>query len=65
MFRPPASAHELAVVLGTGMQIIAMSVITMVFASFGFLSPEHRGALLQAFVFIYVFSNSKLERILF
>jgi transmembrane 9 superfamily protein 2/4 len=53
VFRPPAFANIFAVVLGSGMQIIAMSVITMVFAAFGFLSPEHRGALLQAFVFIF------------
>merc|ERR1719424_2555056 len=46
VFRPPAYANIFAVVLGSGMQIIAMSVITMVFAAFGFLSPEHRGALL-------------------
>merc|ERR1711937_821525 len=53
VFRPPAYANIFAVVLGSGMQIIAMSLITMIFAAFGFLSPEHRGALLQAFVFIF------------
>jgi transmembrane 9 superfamily protein 2/4 len=53
VFRPPAWPNFFAVVLGTGMQIIMMSLITMVFAAMGFLSPAHRGQLLQAFIFVF------------
>jgi len=39
--------------MGSGMQIVTMSIVTMVFAALGFLSPAHRGSLLQAFVLIF------------
>jgi len=53
VFRPPAMSNLFAVTMGTGMQIISMSMITMVFAALGFLSPAHRGQLLQAFIFVF------------
>ena len=43
VFRPPKAPMMLSVLVGTGVQTFAMSVITMVFAVLGFLSPANRG----------------------
>merc|ERR1719284_1716479 len=37
------------------MQILGMSVVTLVFALFGFLSPAHRGGLLQSMMLLFTF----------
>merc|ERR1719420_864730 len=47
VFRKPRHARWLACCVGSGLQVLAMSAITIVFAALGFLSPAHRGALLQ------------------
>merc|ERR1712232_173579 len=46
VFRKPAHARWLAVSVGSGVQILGMSVVTLFFALLGVLSPAHRGALL-------------------
>jgi transmembrane 9 superfamily protein 2/4 len=53
VFRRPSMPNFFAVVIGSGMQILAMAMVTMVFAALGFLSPAHRGQLLQAFIFVF------------
>ena len=55
VFRPPTNATLLSVFCGTGVQILGMSAVTMVFALLGFLSPANRGGLLTAVVFLYFF----------
>lgn len=54
VFRPPSYGGLLSAIFGTGCQIIAMSVVTILFAAFGFLSPANRGGLMTAFVVIFV-----------
>eukprot|EP01026_Neomeris_dumetosa_P045958 TRINITY_DN3905_c0_g2_i1.p1 TRINITY_DN3905_c0_g2~~TRINITY_DN3905_c0_g2_i1.p1 ORF type:complete len:637 (-),score=54.75 TRINITY_DN3905_c0_g2_i1:411-2321(-) len=55
VFRPPTSPSLLAAYVGTGVQIFGMTVITMVFAVLGFLSPANRGGLMTALLLLFVF----------
>jgi len=54
VFRAPSHPMLLAVSIGNGVQVFAMTVITMVFAVLGFLSPANRGALMTAMVVLLV-----------
>lgn len=53
VFRPPRNAMLLSVFLGSGVQVLAMSFITLFFACLGFLSPANRGALMTCAIVIY------------
>jgi len=53
VFRPPERAALLAVYVGTGVQVLGMTVVTMLFAVFGFLSPSNRGALMTAMLVLF------------
>mmetsp|Transcript_19269 Transcript_19269/g.34288 ORF Transcript_19269/g.34288 Transcript_19269/m.34288 type:complete len:632 (-) Transcript_19269:232-2127(-) len=55
VFRKPRYSKFLAVAVGSGVQIIGMSVVTLVLALFGILSPAHRGALLQSMMLLFAF----------
>ena len=50
VFRAPSHPMLLAVSVGNGVQVFAMTVVTMIFAVLGFLSPANRGALMTAMV---------------
>eukprot|EP00297_Palpitomonas_bilix_P003412 CAMPEP_0113894536 /NCGR_PEP_ID=MMETSP0780_2-20120614/16788_1 /TAXON_ID=652834 /ORGANISM="Palpitomonas bilix" /LENGTH=579 /DNA_ID=CAMNT_0000885119 /DNA_START=50 /DNA_END=1786 /DNA_ORIENTATION=- /assembly_acc=CAM_ASM_000599 len=54
VFRPPSYGGFLSVLVGTGTQLVAMTLLTLVVALLGVLSPANRGALLNAFVGIFV-----------
>ena len=54
VFRPPRKGMLLSVFLGSGVQILAMSAITLIFACLGFLSPANRGALMTCALVLYV-----------
>ena len=58
VFRKPPAALWLCVYVGTGAQLLGMSICTLVFALFGFLSPANRGALLSALIFLFVLLGS-------
>ncbi|XP_078432050.1 transmembrane 9 superfamily member 7-like [Wolffia australiana] len=55
VFRPPVKAGLLCVYVGTGVQFLGMTLVTMVFALLGFLSPSNRGGLMTAMVLLWVF----------
>merc|ERR1719305_455599 len=55
IFRKPPHSQLLAVSVGSGMQILGMAVVTLIFALFGFLSPAHRGGLLQFALLLFTF----------
>ncbi|CAM4775184.1 unnamed protein product [Rotaria magnacalcarata] len=55
VFRPPHRKNVLAALIGSGIQIFLMSLIVIVFAALGMLSPSSRGALITAASFLYVF----------
>jgi transmembrane 9 superfamily protein 2/4 len=54
VFRPPPNAIFLCASLGTGMQLLSMSVICIFCAMLGFLSPANRGGLLTATLLLFV-----------
>lgn len=58
VFRPPCNPMTLAVFAGSGVQILAMSICTMVCALFGLTSPSNRGGLLTTLLLLYVFMGS-------
>merc|ERR1712054_172058 len=54
VFRPPPNAIFLCASLGTGMQLLSMSIICIFCAMLGFLSPANRGGLLTATLMLFV-----------
>ncbi|XP_020583677.1 transmembrane 9 superfamily member 7-like [Phalaenopsis equestris] len=54
VFRPPANYSLLCVYVGTGVQFLGMTVVTLIFALLGFLSPSNRGGLMTAMVILWV-----------
>ncbi|XP_046364252.1 transmembrane 9 superfamily member 4-like [Haliotis rufescens] len=57
VFRPPRKSKILAALVGSGMQIFFMALITIFFAMLGMLSPASRGALMTAAIFLFMFSG--------
>jgi len=54
VFRAPSKPMLLSFSVGSGVQVYAMVVITMIFAVLGFLSPANRGGLMTAMVVLLV-----------
>jgi len=55
VFRKPANPSIFAALVGTGVQVFAMALLTLVFAALGFLSPANRGALMTTLLLLFVF----------
>nr|CAD1843137.1 unnamed protein product [Ananas comosus var. bracteatus] len=55
VFRPPVHSGLLCVYVGSGVQFFGMTLVTMIFALLGFLSPSNRGGLMTAMVLLWVF----------
>jgi len=55
VFRPPQYPMILTALIGSGVQLFCMLVITIGFAMLGMLSPASRGSLMTAIIFLYVF----------
>jgi len=53
-FRAPPGARALAAQVGAGAQVAAVTAVTLLLATLGFLSPASRGALLTTTVVLYV-----------
>eukprot|EP00027_Filamoeba_sp_ATCC50430_P000432 CAMPEP_0168557184 /NCGR_PEP_ID=MMETSP0413-20121227/9288_1 /TAXON_ID=136452 /ORGANISM="Filamoeba nolandi, Strain NC-AS-23-1" /LENGTH=642 /DNA_ID=CAMNT_0008588195 /DNA_START=93 /DNA_END=2021 /DNA_ORIENTATION=- len=69
VFRPPNNPMLLSVFVGSGLQVFGMTLITLIFAVLGFLSPANRGGLTTAAVVLYVvmgafagYSSTRLYR---
>ncbi|KZS01584.1 Transmembrane 9 superfamily member 2, partial [Daphnia magna] len=54
IFRPPRKGMLLSVFVGSGVQVFIMTLITLIFACLGFLSPANRGALMTCALVFYV-----------
>eukprot|EP01137_Pigoraptor_chileana_P023691 Opistho-2@90415 len=54
VFRAPSFAMLLAVSVGTGVQVLVMTLISLVFACLGFLSPSTRGGLMVCLIVLYI-----------
>ncbi|XP_058083093.1 transmembrane 9 superfamily member 11-like [Magnolia sinica] len=55
VFRPPPNPDLLCILVGDGVQILGMGVVTIVFAALGFMSPASRGTLITSMLFFYLF----------
>ncbi|WOG97836.1 hypothetical protein DCAR_0417177 [Daucus carota subsp. sativus] len=55
VFREPNFSKLLCVMIGDGVQITGMAVVTIVFAALGFMSPASRGMLLTGMIILYLF----------
>uniref|UniRef100_A0A5B7AJY1 Transmembrane 9 superfamily member n=1 Tax=Davidia involucrata TaxID=16924 RepID=A0A5B7AJY1_DAVIN len=55
VFREPNCSQLLCVMVGDGVQITGMAVVTILFAAFGFMSPASRGMLLTGMIILYLF----------
>jgi len=53
VFRPPRKGMLLSVLLGSGVQVFCMALVTLAFACLGFLSPANRGALMTCSMVLY------------
>ncbi|KAF5187712.1 Transmembrane 9 superfamily member [Thalictrum thalictroides] len=54
VFRAPTNAKLLCIMVGNGVQILGMAVVTILFAALGFMSPASRGTLITGMLFIYL-----------
>ncbi|KAJ0710232.1 putative nonaspanin (TM9SF) [Helianthus annuus] len=54
VFRAPSNASLLCVMIGDGVQILGMAVVTIMFAALGFMSPASRGALVTGMLIFYM-----------
>ncbi|RAL37722.1 hypothetical protein DM860_000416 [Cuscuta australis] len=55
VFRPPTNSDLLCVCVGTGVQFLGMTLVTMIFSVLGFLSPSNRGGLMTAMLLVWAF----------
>lgn len=54
VFRAPSNADLLCIMVGNGVQILWMAVVTILFAALGFMSPASRGTLVTGMLFFYM-----------
>jgi len=54
VFRPPSYPMLIAICSGSGLQILFMTLFTIIIASMGFISPSNRGYLLITLLVLYV-----------
>jgi transmembrane 9 superfamily protein 2/4 len=57
VFRPPVWGGFFSVLVGSGVQILAMTCPTLALAAFGVLSPAWRGGLMMSFALLFNFSG--------
>lgn len=57
-FRPPPNGKTLAVQIGTGVQVMVTSAVTLLLATLGFLSPAARGALVTTAMIFFVLTSA-------
>lgn len=58
VFRPPKYPRLFVATIGSGVQIFLMSLVTILFAMLGMLSPASRGALMTCAIFFYAVMGS-------
>lgn len=54
VFRAPSNPSIFCVMVGDGIQIIGMAIVTILFAALGFMSPASRGTLITGMLFFYM-----------
>ncbi|KAG8487845.1 hypothetical protein CXB51_018048 [Gossypium anomalum] len=54
VFRAPSNPAFLCILIGDGVQILGMAIVTILFAALGFMSPASRGTLITGMLFFYL-----------
>ncbi|GLT49532.1 hypothetical protein SLA2020_230840 [Shorea laevis] len=54
VFRAPSNPALLCIMVGDGVQILGMAIVTILFAALGFMSPASRGTLITGMLFFYM-----------
>lgn len=54
VFRPPPRPMLFSILVGSGVQVLGMTLIVLAIAVLGFLSPANRGLLLTSMLFLFV-----------
>ncbi|KAL4318429.1 hypothetical protein GQ457_18G003980 [Hibiscus cannabinus] len=54
VFRAPSNPALLCILVGDGIQILGMAIVTILFAALGFMSPASRGTLITGMLFFYL-----------
>mmetsp|Transcript_63223 Transcript_63223/g.136849 ORF Transcript_63223/g.136849 Transcript_63223/m.136849 type:complete len:620 (-) Transcript_63223:148-2007(-) len=57
VFRKPPHSKPLAVAVGSGIQLLVCAAVTLIFSAAGFLSPVHRGSILQGALLLFTFAG--------
>ena len=57
IFRSPNNCNLFCIIIGTGTQVFIMSLLTLIFAALGFLSPANRGSLMTTLLLLYIFMS--------
>merc|ERR1712066_973116 len=57
VFRKPPHSKALAVAVGSGIQLLVCTGVTLFFSAAGFLSPVHRGSILQGMLLLFTFAG--------
>merc|ERR1719220_2619108 len=57
VFRKPRHSKALAVSIGSGIQLLVCAAVTLIFSAAGFLSPVHRGSILQGMLLLFTFAG--------
>jgi transmembrane 9 superfamily protein 2/4 len=54
VFRPPEQGMLFCAVNGSGIQLLFMATLTILFAAFGYLNPSRRGSIIMGLVFLFI-----------
>jgi transmembrane 9 superfamily protein 2/4 len=57
VFRKPRHSQLLAMSVGSGIQLLVCSGVTLIFCIAGFVSPVHRGSILQGMLLLFSFAG--------
>jgi len=58
VFRKPPHSQILAMAVGSGIQLLVCSGVTLIFCAVGFVSPVHRGSILQGMLLLFTFAGA-------
>eukprot|EP00927_Polykrikos_kofoidii_P055467 TRINITY_DN49717_c0_g1_i1.p1 TRINITY_DN49717_c0_g1~~TRINITY_DN49717_c0_g1_i1.p1 ORF type:complete len:653 (-),score=106.61 TRINITY_DN49717_c0_g1_i1:194-2083(-) len=57
VFRKPPHSQLLAMCVGSGIQLFVCMALTLIFCTIGFVSPVHRGSILQGMLLLFSFAG--------
>eukprot|EP00929_Paragymnodinium_shiwhaense_P088812 TRINITY_DN4911_c0_g1_i1.p1 TRINITY_DN4911_c0_g1~~TRINITY_DN4911_c0_g1_i1.p1 ORF type:complete len:626 (-),score=129.89 TRINITY_DN4911_c0_g1_i1:460-2337(-) len=57
IFRKPPHSQLLAMSVGSGIQLLVCTGVTLIFCTVGFVSPVHRGSILQGMLLLFTFAG--------